>query len=142
VKRGQGGRHWQSGGSSEKGCFRTNQAVACRSGRGPTDCEREADMTEPVDKSGFVELKRALQAFQAARLNKTYTDLKNSEEYGKIGRFFFEKLYAPEDFSFRNTSITKLHQLMQRQDLHRELSRLSARSSNYMICRIRRMTAW
>jgi hypothetical protein len=62
-------------------------------------------MTEPVDKSGFMELKRALQAFQAARLNKTYTDLKNSAEYGKIGRFFFEKLYAPEDFSFRNTSI-------------------------------------
>mgnify|MGYP003563648943 CR=1 FL=1 len=70
-------------------------------------------MTEPVDKSGFMELKRALQAFQAARLNKTYTDLKNSAEYGKIGRFFFEKLYAPEDFSFRNTSITKLHELMQ-----------------------------
>ena len=40
-------------------------------------------------------VKRALQAFQAARLNRTYADLKNDPEYEKIGIFFFEKLYAP-----------------------------------------------
>ena len=69
-------------------------------------------MTEPKEKDTFLALKRALQAFQSARLNNTYTDLKNTEEYAKIGNFFFEKIYAPEDFSFRNTSITKLHELM------------------------------
>jgi hypothetical protein len=69
-------------------------------------------MSEPMEKDIFLELKRALQAFQSVRLNNTYADLKNSAEYGKIGHFFFEKLYAPEDFSFRNTSITKLHKLL------------------------------
>jgi hypothetical protein len=60
----------------------------------------------------FEHLKRSLQAFQSARLNDTYTDLKNDPEYAKIGSFFFEKLYAPEDFSFRDTSIKKLHRLL------------------------------
>ena len=53
-----------------------------------------------------------MQIFQSARLNSTYTDLKSDPEYAKIGVFFFEKLYAPEDFSFRDTSIKKLHALM------------------------------
>ncbi len=69
-------------------------------------------MNKPMEKDSFMDLKRTLQAFQAARLNNTYVDLKSNAEYAKIGRFFFEKLYAPEDFSFRNTSITKLHSLM------------------------------
>lgn len=59
-----------------------------------------------------LQLKRMLQRFQSARLNSTYTDLKNEPEYAKIGKFFFEKLYAPEDFSFRDTSIKKLNALM------------------------------
>jgi hypothetical protein len=57
-------------------------------------------------------LKRALQAFQSARLGQTYKDLMNDPQYEKIGHFFFEKLYAPEDFSFRDTSIKKLHKLL------------------------------
>jgi hypothetical protein len=57
-------------------------------------------------------LKRALQGFQSARLNQTYTDLMNDPQYKKIGHFFFNKLYAPEDFSFRDTSIKKLHKLL------------------------------
>jgi hypothetical protein len=69
-------------------------------------------MTEPIDKDRAIELKRALQAFQSARINDTYSDLKNTAEYSKIGQFFFEKLYAPEDFSFRDTSIKKLHKLL------------------------------
>jgi hypothetical protein len=36
----------------------------------------------------------------------------NDPQYEKIGHFFFEKLYAPEDFSFRDTSIKKLHKLL------------------------------
>ena len=57
-------------------------------------------------------LKYALQAFQSARLNDTYKDLKQNPEYEKIGNFFFNKLYAPEDFSFRDSSIKKLHKVL------------------------------
>ena len=69
-------------------------------------------MTEPANHQNFERLKHTLQAFQSARLNNTYTDLKNDPEYAKIGHFFFEKLYAPEDFSFRDASIKKLHRLL------------------------------
>jgi hypothetical protein len=64
------------------------------------------------DKEKFMELKRSLQKFQQNRLNHTYRDLKADPEYAKIGTFFFDKLYAPEDFSFRDTSIKKLHKLL------------------------------
>lgn len=57
-------------------------------------------------------LKYALQAFQSKRLNITYEDLKKNPEYKKIGNFFFNKLYAPEDFSFRDASIKKLHRVL------------------------------
>jgi len=57
-------------------------------------------------------LKRALQGFQSARLNATYSDLKSDPQYAKIGVFFFEKLYAPEDFSFRDASIKKLQKIL------------------------------
>ena len=69
-------------------------------------------MTRETDHEEFVRLKRALQAFQSARLGQTYKDLINDPQYEKIGHFFFEKLYAPEDFSFRDTSIKKLHKLL------------------------------
>ena len=69
-------------------------------------------MTIPTNHQDFERLKRTLQAFQSARLNDTYADLKNDPEYDKIGHFFFEMLYAPEDFSFRDASIKKLHRLL------------------------------
>ena len=69
-------------------------------------------MAQETDHEKFVRLKRALQKFQSARLGQTYKDLMNDPEYEKIGHFFFEKLYAPEDFSFRDTSIKKLHKLL------------------------------
>ena len=69
-------------------------------------------MTKPANHQDFERFKRSLQAFQSARLNKTYADLKKDPEYVKIGRFFFEMLYAPEDFSFRDASIKKLHRLL------------------------------
>jgi len=68
--------------------------------------------TNPANKQDSERLKRALQAFQSARLNDTYSDLKNDPEYEKIGHFFFERLYAPEDFSFRDASMKKLHRLL------------------------------
>ena len=69
-------------------------------------------MTPENDNEEFVRLKRALQAFQSERLSQTYTDLMTDSQYEKIGHFFFKKLYAPEDFSFRDTSIKKLHKLL------------------------------
>ncbi len=69
-------------------------------------------MTGRTNDPEFEHLKRRLQAFQSARLNDTYEDLKSDPEYAKIGSFFFNKLYAPEDFSFRDTSIKKLHRLL------------------------------
>jgi hypothetical protein len=69
-------------------------------------------MTPENDNEEFVRLKPALQAFQSERLSQTYTDLMTDSQYEKIGHFFFKKLYAPEDFSFRDTSIKKLHKLL------------------------------
>ena len=51
-------------------------------------------MAEPANHQDFESLKRSLQAFQSARLNNTYADLKKDPEYVKIGHFFFEMLYA------------------------------------------------
>lgn len=60
----------------------------------------------------FLKLKRALQDFQSNRINGTYKDIETDPEFSKIGDFFFKKLYAPEDFSFRDTSMKKLHKVL------------------------------
>ena len=70
-------------------------------------------MTTTEDHDRFLSLKRALQAFQSARLNETYADLKADPQYAKIGRFFFEKLYAPEDFSVRDASMKRLQSVLE-----------------------------
>lgn len=62
---------------------------------------------EPEDR--FFLLKRALQAFQAARIRQTYADIVASPQYAKLGAFFFEQIYGPQDFGFRNHSIKSLH---------------------------------
>jgi len=60
----------------------------------------------------FLKLKRILQDFQSKRINRTYKDIKSNPEFSKIGDFFFNKLYAPEDFSFRDTSMKRLHKAL------------------------------
>lgn len=60
----------------------------------------------------FLECKRSLQAFQSDRFNRTYADLMRDPEFADIGNFFFHRLYGPEDFSFRNVSIKKLHRIL------------------------------
>jgi hypothetical protein len=60
----------------------------------------------------FLNLKHALQSFQQNRLRSTYTDLMENPDYARMATFFFEKLYAPEDFSFRDASIKKLHKVL------------------------------
>ncbi len=67
---------------------------------------------DPKEEKKLQKLKYALQAFQSIRLNTTYKDLKKNPEYKKIGNFFFNKLYAPEDFSFRDASVKKLHKVL------------------------------
>ncbi len=60
----------------------------------------------------FLKMKRVLQDFQSRRINDTYKDIETNPEFSKIGDFFFKKLYAPEDFSFRDTSMKKLHKVL------------------------------
>lgn len=70
----------------------------------------KAAFSNPISaESEFDVHKRALQEFQAKRLEYTYADLKKDPEYREFGRFFFEEIYGPEDFSFRDASIRKLH---------------------------------
>ncbi|MBF0258866.1 MAG: hypothetical protein HQK62_08525 [Desulfamplus sp.] len=60
----------------------------------------------------FLQLKRALQQFQSNRLNSTYHDIKSDPQYDLMGDFFFNRLYAPEDFTFRDEGIKKLHKAL------------------------------
>lgn len=57
----------------------------------------------------YTDLKEALQSFQAARIRQTYTDVTAMPQYAKLGEFFFEQIYGPQDFGFRNHSIKNLH---------------------------------
>ncbi len=59
-----------------------------------------------------LQIKKALQTFQSRRLNTTYRDLRQNHEYKNIALFFFNKLYGPEDYEFRNTSMQTLHKAM------------------------------
>lgn len=52
---------------------------------------------------------QALQFFQAARIRQTYADVTAMPQYAKLGEFFFEQIYGPQDFGFRNHSIKSLH---------------------------------
>jgi len=61
----------------------------------------------------YISLKRALQQFQSYRLNRTYADLKMDPPYASIADFFFNRLYAPEDFTFRDTSIKSLQHVLE-----------------------------
>lgn len=61
----------------------------------------------------FISLKRALQRFQSERLNRTYADLKVGPPYAAITDFFSNRLYAPEDFTFRDTSIKRLQHVLE-----------------------------
>lgn len=70
----------------------------------------ENDLSQTDDT--FALLKLTLQKFQSERINKTYEDIKSDPEYSRMGNFFFEKLYSPKDFAFRDASIKKLHKAL------------------------------
>ncbi|MBF0232507.1 MAG: hypothetical protein HQK65_05640 [Desulfamplus sp.] len=65
-----------------------------------------------VNGDTFLQLKRALQQFQSNRLNSTYHDIKSDPQYDLMGDFFFNRLYAPDDFTFRDEGIKKLHKAL------------------------------
>jgi hypothetical protein len=73
---------------------------------------KEPMPTEPSSSDSFLQLKRVLQGFQSRRINRTYKDIETDPEFSKIGHFFFKKLYAPDDFSFRDTSMKRLHKAL------------------------------
>lgn len=62
-----------------------------------------------ITEERYTILKEALQSFQAARIRHTYADVTAMPQYAKLGEFFFEQIYGPQDFGFRNHSIKSLH---------------------------------
>ncbi|MBF0241012.1 MAG: hypothetical protein HQK64_00850 [Desulfamplus sp.] len=71
-----------------------------------------ADEISQTGSELFITLKRELQIFQSNRLNRTYQDIKSDPEYALMGDFFFNRLYAPEDFTFRDEGMKKLHRAL------------------------------
>jgi hypothetical protein len=57
----------------------------------------------------FTLQKRRLEDFQANRIRSTYADLADTDQYRKLALFFFEQIYGPRDFGFRNQSMRTLH---------------------------------
>jgi len=61
----------------------------------------------------FDDLRIGLQAYQSNRMSQTYSDLKENPDYYRIGKFFFDQIYGPKDFRFRDNGIRKLHQALE-----------------------------
>ena len=54
-------------------------------------------------------LKYLLTSYQANRIKGTYNDFSEILQYKRLVSFFFEQIYGPSDFGFRNNSIKSLH---------------------------------
>jgi len=54
-------------------------------------------------------LKQSLQKYQAERIRETYADIEEMPQYKKLAHFFFDEIYGPRDFGFRDESIKSLH---------------------------------
>jgi len=55
-----------------------------------------------------------LRAWQAQRLARTYADFLADARYAPACRFFLDDIYAPKDFTQRNTDIVRIHDFMMR----------------------------
>ncbi|MCU0495587.1 MAG: hypothetical protein MUD01_28705 [Chloroflexaceae bacterium] len=62
--------------------------------------------------SSFNEYRRALQAFQSARLRRDHADLALMPQYRKLGLFFFDEIYGPRDTNDRDTGARRVHQFL------------------------------
>ena len=58
--------------------------------------------------TSFLQIKKALQIYQLDRIKTTYNDFSNSPQFKELTSFFFEQIYGPQDFGFRNDSIKSL----------------------------------
>ena len=56
----------------------------------------------------FQQIKKVLQVYQLDRIKKRYLDFSTSAQYKDLISFFFEQIYGPQDFGFRNNSIKTL----------------------------------
>lgn len=66
------------------------------------------NLTDKQD-DNFLQIKQTLQEYQAERIRKTYADIERLPQYTKLAHFFFDEIYGPHDFGFRNESIKSLH---------------------------------
>jgi len=57
----------------------------------------------------FLRLKKAVQKYQLDRIKNTYKDFSISPQFKELTIFFFEQIYGPQDFGFRNDSIKTLY---------------------------------
>lgn len=55
-----------------------------------------------------IEMKRELQDFQVRQLKRNFSDIYDSQEYGKLCQFFANDIYAPKDFEERNRSFEQI----------------------------------
>lgn len=69
---------------------------------------------QPVAEAGLSPQLALLRAWQSRRLATTHADLLASPRYGKACRFFLDDVYAPKDFSQRNTDIVRMHDFLLR----------------------------
>ena len=69
---------------------------------------------ERVEGGGLPPEMAMLRAWQAQRLARTYADFLADERYEPACRFFLDDIYAPKDFTQRNTDIVRIHDFMMR----------------------------
>ncbi len=65
-----------------------------------------------VEGSGLSPEMALLRAWQARRLARTYADFLADPRYEPACRFFLDDIYAPKDFTQRNTDIVRIHDFM------------------------------
>lgn len=60
-----------------------------------------------VEKPELANNLRKLRAWQAARLARTYDDLRNDKRHGEAVEFFLTELYGPQDFTRRDSDLRR-----------------------------------
>ena len=65
-----------------------------------------------LNEEKLLSLKLGLQSFQSKRIRDTYADIAQIPQYERLGHFFFNQLYGPQDFGFRNNSVKRLHRVL------------------------------
>lgn len=78
---------------------------------------------------------KVLQAWQCERLLRTHADLANDARYGPGVRFFVEDLYAPKDFTARDTDIERALPAMVRLLPNRVLDTAADAAGLYVLTR-------